>query len=438
MKRLLPVTPFPLLGEIVHECAVRSGLVSSNVLEDSKLYADLKALKDDRRRPALRPAILPLEILTQLEHRLAKYSGSEMFAFTTFLQIRRALEHYARTIGSADVTLLTRKEVVENLLWPTLFSACAAVCLEPLDSFFHVTDLRSLLEHERPFARFFQGLCVKGTDDYRLIWEFRANRRHIDLENSERTVREWLNGSNVPTLDSCDDILEALGMGGDPGTRQWVLVARLLAKTSYEHRSQILHRVNDKCHEPLMAHFQRLRRELTWSVSRKLNIGPDRPFGKIREALYNADGPRAPLEIEDMLERQRVTWEPISDQTRHILEWLWGRYFVLNGRFAEAFEKYLAAYEWGFGRDSDVLAYVVNEMTALAAKLGEWRTADKFSDIASLYGHPAWDGCREATQDAFDQQFGPELFFVAGPARRCIESTDGLLGPGDLRESLAR
>jgi hypothetical protein len=417
MKKDFPVTPFPLLGEIVHECAVRSGLVSSNAEQDSKLYADLKALKDDRKRPALRPAMLPLDILVELENRLAKYTGSEMYACVTFVQIRRALEQYALTIGNADVTLLTREQVVEQILWPTLFSAAAAACLEPLDIIFHVTDLKSLLEDEAPFARFLRGLCVRGADDNRLIWEFRAERHGIDPENCEQTVREWLNGSNVPTLDSCSDILEALGMSHDAGTRQWVLVARLLAKTSLEHRAHILNRVLYESKAPVTEQFHEIRTVVGWRAGEKLNIGRDRPFSKIKDALYRLDVPRDPLLIEEMLERQRVTWLPIANQTRHTLEWLWGRFLVLNARYVEAFERYQSAYEWGFGRDRDVVTYVLNEMAALAGKLGNWRAAQKYLDIAAMYGEPEWDGDRESISDFFDRQFPPQLFFFVGPQK---------------------
>jgi hypothetical protein len=417
MKKSFPITPFPLLGEIVHECAIRSGLVSSNALEDSKLYTDLKALKDDRRRPALRPALLPLEILVELEKRLAKYTSNEMYACVTFAQIRRALEQYALTIGDADVTLLTRGDVVEKILWPTLFSAAAAACLKPLDIIFHVTDLRSLLEDKAPFARFLRGLCVRGADDHRLIWEFRAQRHNIDPENCEQTLREWLNGSNVPSVESCNDVLEALGMFNDTGTRQWVLVVRLLAKTSLEHRAHILNRVVYESKAPVTEQFHEIRKAVGWHAGKKLNIRPDRPFWKIKEALYRLDVPRDPFQIEDMLERQRVTWEPITDQTRHTLEWLWGRYLVLNARHVEAFERYQSAYEGGFGRDRDIVKYVVNEMAALAGKLGNWRAAEKYRDIASMYGQAEWDGDRESISDFFDRQFPPELLFLVGPLK---------------------
>lgn len=132
--------------------------------------------------------------------------------------------------------------------------------------------------------------------------------------------------------------------------------------------------------------FDELRKAIGRSAGTKLNIGSDRPFWKIKEALYRVDVPRDPPHIINMLERQRVTWEPIADQTRHTLDWLWGRYLVLNARYAEAFERYQTAYEWGFGRDRDVVKFVVNEMAALAAKLGNWRAAEKYLDIASMYG----------------------------------------------------
>lgn len=105
-----------------------------------------------------------------------------------------------------------------------------------------------------------------------------------------------------------------------------------------------------------------------------------------------------------MLERQRVTWELIENETRHTLEWLWGGYFLLNARYSEGFERYQSAYEWGFGRDRDVVQHDVNEMAALASKLGKWRAAEKYRDIASMYGQSEWNGNRESIPAFFDRQ----------------------------------
>jgi hypothetical protein len=409
MKKF-PRTPFPLIGEIVYECAIRSGLVSSN--EDTKLYADLKALKDDRKRPALRPITLPLEILVTLEERLAKYTGSEMYACMTFVQVRRVLENYAFSIAGADATLLTRQEVEDQILWPTLFSAAAAACLSPLDKIWHVSDLNSLLEDKAPFGRFLRGLCVQGPKDYRLICEYRSQRHGIDPENCEQTLRTWLSGTAVPTLDCCDDILNALGMQNDSGTRQWVLVARLLGKTDPARRAHIRNRLLYEPREPLIVQFHQLRRAVAWEAGKKLNIGRDRPFSKIKEALYNAEAPRDPKDIESMLERLRVTWEPIADRTQQSLDWLWGRFHVLNSRYAEALERYQSAYELGFGRDRDILEYALNELVALAGKLGKWRAAQKYHDVACLYGAEEWDGRRESSAAFFNAKFPRELFFT--------------------------
>jgi len=69
----LLVSPYPPIGEIVYEVAVRSGLVLSTDI--SNLYEDLKAFKDDRKRPGLDPIEIPTTILYSLEARLADYLG---------------------------------------------------------------------------------------------------------------------------------------------------------------------------------------------------------------------------------------------------------------------------------------------------------------------------------------------------------------------------
>ena len=57
----LPISPYPSIGEIVYEVAVRSGLVLST--DNGNLYDDLKAFKDERKRPGLDPIEIPSTIL---------------------------------------------------------------------------------------------------------------------------------------------------------------------------------------------------------------------------------------------------------------------------------------------------------------------------------------------------------------------------------------
>lgn len=67
---------------------------------------------------------------------------------------------------------------------------------------------------------------------------------------------------------------------------------------------------------------------------------------------------------------------------------------------------------------ADIVKFVVNEMAALAGKLGKWRAAEKYRDIASMYGQSEWDGSRESIHEFFNRQFPAELFFFVGPLKR--------------------
>lgn len=71
----LPISPYPSLGEIVYEVGTRSGLVLST--DGTGFYDDLKAFKDERKRPGLDPIEVPTNILLKLENRLATYIGAE-------------------------------------------------------------------------------------------------------------------------------------------------------------------------------------------------------------------------------------------------------------------------------------------------------------------------------------------------------------------------
>lgn len=208
-------------------------------------------------------------------------------------------------------------------------------------------------------------------------------------------------------------------MGEDVASRVWLVVSRLLAKTSPEHRALIADWIS--ADEPLpnsVELFNALRKKIAWDVGAKLSIGPDRPYTKLQAALYDPSVPRDSTAVEDMLRRLEITWAPIVEQSSHIVSWLRGRYLVLSGRYEEAFECYLAAYNYGVGRDPDIYRIVIDEAMALAGKMGKMRAVERFQGWLGLYWTTEWDGQVESLPEHFRRRFPDELCFSSGVESR--------------------
>lgn len=405
-----PIPPYPSIGEIVYECAVRSGLVRSN--DGSKLYDRLKAFKDDRKRPGLRPIEFPADVLVALESCLADFLGDEQCALMISVGLRRWLDQYSGIVARHDATLLERPQMLE-LLWPTMFAAIANFFLAFLQKVHPMLDPAMLLRDKAPLGTYIRMLCTRGNQDLKLICTYRAEVADIDFDNCRDTLDTWLKGTAVPNLDRCREILQCLQLEGELAAKVWLLVARILAKTPAKYREAILIRWErgDKNEPPEKEFFWR-KRALAWEVGIGLNIGPDRPYSDLLEALYDPSVPRNASAVLDMLGRLERTWQPIAGQTYHTTAWLRGRFLVLSGQHEAAMDHYLEAYHLGAGRDPDIYRKVLDEALALAGKLGKKRMVERFEGLLGLYWTTEWDGNFETLEEHFNRKFQKELFYV--------------------------
>lgn len=407
----LPVSPYPSIGEVVYELATRSGLVLST--ENTGLYDDLKAYKDERKRPALDPIEIPSTILSALEKRLATFIGDEALANIIFLSFRRWLEYYAALIPKHEAGLLDRYDMM-SLLWPTIFAFGASVTLRMIHCALPIVALEKILLDAAPFGCLVKALCTWGAKDYAKICEYRAATNDIDPDNCRDTLDGWLNGPGVPNLDRADEILRALGLGSEFGPKLWIVAARLLGRTPKQSREAIANFLSLPDDAPTCEDaFFWLKRQRKMDRVQGLNIGPDRPISALREALYNPSIPRDAAAVEDMLGRLEKTWAPIASQTYHIIDWLRGRFLVLSGRNEEAMKYYQAAYNHGVGREADVFKHVLPEALALAGKLGKKKWVLRFDSLLGLHWKGGWDGDFESLPAFFEQQFDSRLFYQA-------------------------
>ena len=192
-----------------------------------------------------------------------------------------------------------------------------------------------------------------------------------------------------------------------------MLLARLLQKTPARYRIMILDRLRAESPADPYEQAYRLMKEIGWKIGSTLNIGPDRPFVKIRTALYQTvpGQPRVRADIVDMLNRQEKTWEPIADQTQHLIHWLWGRFHVLCSEYEDGLERYRLAYDYGANRDPDIYNIAIHEAMVLATFLGKTRQAERFRGWTGLYSCLDWDEKNEPVAERFEKTFPSALRF---------------------------
>jgi hypothetical protein len=405
----LPVSPYPSIGEIVYEIATRSGLVLST--DGTGFYDDLKAFKDERKRPGLDPIEIPTTILFKLENRLAIFIGDELFANAVFVAWRRWLEYYAAVIPRHDAGLLHRQDMM-YLLWPTMFAFGCGLLLKMIHQILPIVSLDKLLSDPAPFGYLIKAFCTWEARDYAKICEYRAEVNGIDLDNCRDTLDEWLKGPAVPNLDRAQEILLALGLGEEFAPKLWMVVSRLLGRTPLNYREAILNHLNlpEGSGSIEYAFFWR-KRQLSIERGKDLNIGPDRPYSALREALYNPAIPRDEHAVEDMLSRLEKTWAPIAEETYHIINWLRGRFLVLSGQEEKAMKCYQDAYVHGVGREAEVFDHVLPEALALAGKLGKKKWVARFDSLLGLHCKGDWDGDSESLGELFKKHFDSRLLY---------------------------
>lgn len=379
--------------------------------EASPLYDQLKAFKDIRKRPGLVPDEFG-QVMSGLFERIATQIGDEMYATVLMDGICRWLQLYADETPTLDSTLVDRETLMREVLWPSIFSAGARFLLSLHDSFFPILSASALLKADSPFGAYLRQLMNRQHASTKAIATLRADRRQIDIDNAEATVGDWLSGRTVPSLESGMLALEAIGLQHDMGARAWLPVALLLAKTPLEIRRDIHHQLplGDKPPPPvdLMRH---LLRKVSWDIGKQLNIGPDRPYIKLRNELYEPTSSRDPALVEELIGRLEVTWRPIDQNTRHIIEWFRGRHLVLSGRLEEALDHYQIAYDYAAGRGPEV-ATILNEALAVAGRLGKRRKVNRYLGLIDQCATTDWDRDIESLPAFFDRVFPKELRYA--------------------------
>lgn len=231
---------YPPVAELVGFIAVQGGLVATDGSDET--YNDLKLLAREQRGKDL----LGLEpILDELEARFVEAIAPPGVGEIVFLTLRRVLDRYKSLVLSARSIAWTRDEFLEKELIPKFVVPHVAWLLAQLDreplQFF---DLDAVLLADAPlklaFERCFQ-LAAESPGSLAALYEGKAKsyRGHApdhDLDDKRKVVRRWQTGDHTPSLETCFQLLDGLGLAEFSGVTLWVWIARLLQKVPQRHR----------------------------------------------------------------------------------------------------------------------------------------------------------------------------------------------------------
>lgn len=234
---------YPPLGELVNFIAVQGGLVNTDGSDPA--YNRLKLFVREQKGLDLDHLD---EILDELERRFVDHVAPPSIGEIIFTAFRRFLDRYRSLILSARSIAWTRDEFVNQELIPKFIAPHAAWLLrhlnsEPLD----FIDLEKLVRASAPLKVAFDvcssiSKCPDATlaDLYQGMAQSYAQQvPEHDVEDRRKVVRRWMTGEATPSMETCLQILEGMGLAHYSGILLWIWIARLLQKIEQRHRMQI-------------------------------------------------------------------------------------------------------------------------------------------------------------------------------------------------------
>ncbi len=99
--------------------------------------------------------------------------------------------------------------------------------------------------------------------------------------------------------------------------------------------------------------------------------------------------------------------------TQHEIDWFNGRYLALQGRYEEAYLLYVDGYNKGVRRNNDVHTDLLDELLALAGRLGKTKEVKRYHELIQLTGITQWDGKDQSMGTHFECKFPTALRYPA-------------------------
>lgn len=370
---------YPPVAELVAFIAVQGGLVATDGTDET--YESLKLLVREQKGKDL----LSLEpILDELQARFVEEIAPPGLGEIVFLTLRRVLDRYKSLVLSARVIAWTRDEFLEKELIPKFVVPHVGWLLGQLDrepiQFF---DLDAVLRADAPLNHAFER-CFQITADppktLASLYEgkarsYRGQAPDHDVEDKRKIVRRWKAGIHTPSLETCFQLLDGLGLAEYSGVTLWVWIARLLQKVPQQYR----HLIADWIQAPGSGELPKVSALSTDWNRRNDEIARDNGLSskgvtalRILSTLlfynthrYKGDKAR----VEEWLE---VAKDLVADapSAKYYLTWLTARYHLYCRDTKLALACYEQAMEEGMYGDFQVETALLPEWAAVAQKVG--------------------------------------------------------------------
>lgn len=365
---------YPPLGELVNFIAVQGGLVDTDGSDPA--YNKLKLFV--REQKGLDLGCLD-EILDELERRFVDHVAPPGFGEIIFTAFRRFLDRYRSLMLSARAIAWTRDEFVNRELVPKFIAPHAAWLLRHLNSEpLNFLDLEKLVRADAPLKVAFD-VCSSISerpeatlaDLYQGMAQSYGQRvPDHDVEDRRKVVRRWMTGEATPSMDTCLQLLDGMGLAHYSGILLWIWIARLLQKIEQRHRILIAEALESPDALPDMAALGTDLNNRNDALAR-MGVGSEAvKASRILTTLlfYNThrhQGDKARVE-EWLAVVKELTgdWRPAN----YYVTWLEARYHLFCRDMKKALLSYETAFHEGMYSDFQAERDILPEWAAVAQK----------------------------------------------------------------------
>ncbi|CAD6539183.1 hypothetical protein [Paraburkholderia metrosideri] len=415
-------TAFPTIGEIIAFLAVRSGLVLTD--GNDPAYDHLKQFVREQKG---KDFSLLDEILDVLQARLEDDIAPPGLGDLCFEAFRRFLDVYKSLILNSRASIWGRSRFVEEKLVPEFIIPYAGWWLKLLNREpFDFVDVVELLRSESPLKVAFHYPLHHAGKSWLDLAEIYSGKSETyadkptdhDIDDNKKLVRKWGAGKATPSLETCFELLDALGQGQYSGIVFWVWIGRFLQKIDKQYRHLIADAIERDAPPPTPSQFAMTLTEESDMLARKEISADGVYYLRCLTTLlfYNKHrimGDKARAEQLLAIVKEKTYGVPVVG---YYITWLEARFHLYCRDISKALAGYEEAFYQGMYGDSQAETRILPEWAAIAQKAGDKAALKRIdSRMKLLRIYPAdmsADEVAELRVKAFDDNFGAGVCFI--------------------------
>lgn len=368
---------YPTVGELVKFIAVAGELVSTD--GSDPVYNRLKPFV--REQKGIDFGQLD-GILDSLQERFVEHIAPPGVGEIVFMAFRRFLDRYKYLVLSGRAIAWNRDDFLRQELVPKFIAPYAAWLLSSLNREpFDFLDVRELARAKSPLKVALDHFASISKEPEATLHElydgmartYAGGPPENDIDDRRKVVHKWIAGKSTPSMGTCLQLLDRMGLAEYSGIVLWLWIARLLQKIDQCDRIAIAEAMISA---EALPDPRALGDELSDRNDELARMGLGSDAVKACRILttllfYNThrhQGDKARAEEWLSIVKQLVGgYRP----AKYYVTWLEARYYLFCRDIKNALSHYETAFHEGMYADFQAEREILREWAAVAQKSGD-------------------------------------------------------------------